>query len=107
MHHWTICPDVALSVPVVQAPLGRYDGPRLAAEVSRAGGLGCLSLFDQTPDAARRLLRRISARTPRPVLVALTREWEPETVLDACVASGVRLFFVFWWNGPRLAGRIR
>jgi nitronate monooxygenase len=37
----------------------------------------------------------------------LTTAFEPETVLEACFAHGVRLFYVFWWNGPRLAPRIR
>ena len=104
---WPLCDGEALAVPVVQAPLGPCDGPRLAAEVSRAGGLGCLSLFDQSPAAARRLLQRVRSRTPRPVLVAFTNQWEPESVLDACVAEGGRLFQVFWWNAPRLAPRIR
>lgn len=104
--NWLLCDNVAISTPVVQAPLGPYDGPRLAAEVSRAGGLGCLSLFDQSPAAARRLLERVHRRTRRPILVALTRQWEPESVLDTCLAHDARLFQVFWWNGPRLSPRI-
>lgn len=111
---WPLCDgggtganDVTLAAPVVQAPLGRYDGPRLAAEVSRAGGLGCLSLFERDAPSVRRLLGRVRARTRRPVLCALTGQWEPDEVLDACVTSGAHLFQVFWWNGPRLARRVR
>ena len=103
---WPVCPGLTLAVPVVQAPLGAADGPRLAAEVSRAGGLGCLSLFEHAPASVARLLTRIRYRTRRPFLVALTAQWEPDAVLDACVAGGARHFQVFWWNGPRLARRI-
>lgn len=105
--NWPLCDGVTLRVPVVQAPLGLSDGPRLAAEVSRAGGLGCVSLFAHSPASAGRLLARVQSRTPRPFLVALTGQWEPESVLDACLEREARLFYVFWWNGPRLAPRIR
>ena len=104
---WPVSPGLTLAVPVVQAPLGASDGPRLAAEVSRAGGLGCLSLFEHSPASAAGLIARIRRRTRRPFLVALTAQFEPEAVLDACVAAGARHFQVFWWNGPRLARRIR
>jgi nitronate monooxygenase len=100
----------------VEAPLCSWDSPRLTAEVSRAGGLGSLSLFGNdsvsrkrllAPASARRLIDRVRARTHQPFLVALMQPFEPESILDACFAAGARLFQVFWWNGPRLAPRIR
>jgi len=103
---WPLCEGVTLAAPIVQAPLGTADGPRLAAAVSRAGGLGCVSLWGNGPATAARALRHVRARTPRPVLCALTGPWEPEAVLDACFANDARLFQVFWWNGPRLAPRV-
>lgn len=93
-------------VPVVQAVLGGCDGPRLAAAVSRAGGLGTLTVHNPDAAALRRQLRQIRAVTPRPVLLAFTAQWERDAVLDTAVAQGARLFQVFWWNGPRLAPRI-
>jgi NAD(P)H-dependent flavin oxidoreductase YrpB (nitropropane dioxygenase family) len=102
-----LCEGVTLRFPIVQAPLGACDGPRLAAAVSRAGGMGCLSVHNLFPDAARRRIAYVRRRTSRPFLLALTAQWEPESVLDACVAAGVRCFQVFWWNGPRLAPRVR
>lgn len=93
--------------PVMQAPLGSCDGPRLAAAVSRAGGLGTLSVHAPDPASLRRQLHQIRAITPRPLLLAFTAQWERDAVLDTAIAEGVRLFQVFWWNGPRLAPRIR
>ncbi len=105
---WPICDGLSLAAPVVQAPLGEYDGARLAAAVSRAGGLGCVSLRRRHDAAgASRLLRRVRARTPRPVLCAFTAPYEPESVLDACLDADAGLFQVFWWNGPRLTPRVK
>lgn len=103
---WNLCDGVTLRVPVMQAPLGACDGPRLAAAVSRAGALGCLSVHGAEPEVVRRRLQRIRVLTPRPVLVAFTAPWEKDAVLDECLAAGFRHFQVFWWNGPRHATRI-
>lgn len=97
----------ALRAPIVQATLGSCDGPRLAAAVSRAGGLGTLTLDAPTPEAAQVRLARVRARTASPVLIAFTAEWERESILDLCFESGFRHFHLFWWNGPRLARRIQ
>ena len=96
-----------LRVPVVQANLGACGGWQLAAAVSRAGAMGCLTVH--APDALRlgRDLARIRRVTHRPVLLAFTAEWESDVVLQTCLARGFRCFQVFWWNGPRLASRIR
>lgn len=95
-----------LTYPVVQAPLGACDGPRLAAAVSHAGGLGTLTLHMPSLETTRVRLERLRALTVHPVLLAFTGEWEKEAVLDQCLEMGFRHFQVFWWNGPRLARRI-
>jgi len=95
-----------LTYPVVQAPLGGCDGPRLAAAVSRAGGLGTLTLHMPSVEVTQARLARLRALTARPVLLAFTGEWEREAVLDRCLEAGFRHFQVFWWNGPRLARRV-
>ncbi len=100
-------PELPPLLPVVQASLGCCDGPRLAAAVSRAGGLGTLSVRSPDPASLRRQLRQIRAITPRPVLLALTAQWESDAVFDTAVAEGARLFQVFWWNAPRLIPRIK
>ncbi len=104
---YTLCDGLTLRVPVVQANLGPCDGPRLAAEVSRAGALGCLSVHAPEAGGLRRRLARIRQRTHRPVLAAFTAPYESEDVLQTAFEGGIRHFQVFWWNGPRLAPRIQ
>ncbi|MBB6049013.1 nitronate monooxygenase [Armatimonas rosea] len=95
-----------LVAPIVQAPLGVCDGPRLAAAVSRAGGLGTLTFCAPSVEVTRVRLARLRTLTHRPVLLAFTAEWEKEQVLELCLEQGFRHFQVFWWNGPRLIRRI-
>ncbi len=104
---YPICDGLSLRAPVVQAPLGGCDGPRLVAAVSRAGGLGALTVSAGDLTRLPRLLAAIRARTPRPFIAAFQNEWERDEILDVCFAYGVRHFQVFWWNGPRLAPRIK
>jgi nitronate monooxygenase len=103
---FALCPGITLRVPVVQATLGRCDGPRLAAEVSAAGALGTMTIRDPEDATHRRNLDRIRRRTLRPVLLAFTAEWEPDAVLNTALEMGFRHFSVFWWNAPRLIRRI-
>jgi NAD(P)H-dependent flavin oxidoreductase YrpB (nitropropane dioxygenase family) len=104
---YTLCEGLTLRAPLVQACLGPCDSPRLAAEVSRAGGLGCVSVHAPEIGLLRRRLEKIRRHTKRPVLAAFTAPYEPEAVLETAFAGGIRHFQVFWWNGPRLAPRIR
>jgi nitronate monooxygenase len=95
-----------VSAPIVQAPLGCCDGPRLAAAVSRAGGLGTLTLYAPTVEATAVRLTRVRALTSRPVSLAFTAEWEKDQVLELCLERGFGYYQLFWWNGPRLIKRI-
>ena len=104
---YPLCDGLTLRVPVVQASLGVCDNPHLAAAVSRAGALGTLSVRTPDPDAHCRALTRIRKETTRPVLLAFTAEWEREELIDTSFDAGFRDFQLFWWNGPRLARRIR
>lgn len=104
--NWSLS-DLLLRVPVVQAPLGSCDGPRLAGAVSRAGALGCLTVHATPVDRLKLNLKRLRAITSRPVLVALTAPWDRDEVMETCLAAGIRHFQVFWWNGPRQSPRIR
>ncbi len=102
-----LCDGLTLSAPLVQANLGACDGPGLAAEISRAGALGCLTIHAPEADVLRRCLAKIRQRTSRPVLAAFTAPYESERVLQIAFEGGIRHFQVFWWNGPRLAPRIQ
>lgn len=103
---WPLGESLTLRIPVVQAPLGICDGPRLAGAVSQAGGLGCLTVHATPIIPLRSRLRRVRKITTSPILVALTAEWDREEVLETCLEEGMRHFQVFWWNGPRQTRRI-
>ncbi|MBC8104024.1 MAG: nitronate monooxygenase [Cytophagales bacterium] len=102
----TLCHGVTLHAPLVQADLGPCDGPGLAAEVSRAGALGSLTVHALDCGTLRRRLARIRKRTSRPVLAAFTAPYESDGILETAFEGGIRHIQVFWWNGPRLAPRI-
>ncbi len=53
-------------VPLMQAPLGRGAGARLAAEVSQAGGLGTLGASWTEPAMLREQIRSIARATDGP-----------------------------------------
>ena len=57
--------------PIVQSGMGRVAGPELAAEVSRAGGLGILAGLNLQPDDLRAQIRRVRALTAAPFGVNL------------------------------------
>src|SRR5213594_5263517 len=57
--------------PVLQSGMGRVAGPDLAAEVSRAGGLGVLAGLNVPPDDLRAMIRRVRELTDRPFGVNL------------------------------------
>jgi nitronate monooxygenase len=56
--------------PIVQSGMGRVAGPDLAAEVSRAGGLGILAGLNVPPDDLRTQIRRVRELTDAPFGVA-------------------------------------
>lgn len=99
----TLCDGITLTAPVVQAPLGPAGGPALAAAVSRAGALGCLTVHDEAPESLRRRLTQIRQLTKRPVLLAFTAPYETEALLDVAIEKDFRHILAFWWNGPRLS----
>jgi nitronate monooxygenase len=95
-----------LTAPIVQATLGECDGVRLASAVSRAGGLGTLTLSAPSLEATRVRLARLQKETRLPVLLALTAEWERDQIVELCLERGFGHYQVFWWNGPRLIRRL-
>src|SRR5262249_43262231 len=57
---------LGIRYPIVQSGMGRVAGPELAAEVSRAGGLGILAGLNLAPDELRQQARRVRELTDRP-----------------------------------------
>ena len=94
------CRALALSAPVVQAPVGSAATPALAAAVSNAGGLGMLALTWTAPGAVRERIRATRARTDRPFGVNLVLAWDQRERLRACAEEWVAVVSTFWGD-PR------
>jgi nitronate monooxygenase len=63
---------LGLGLPIIQAPMaGGISGPRLAAAVSSAGGLGSLAGSMLEPDALRDAIRLVRSLTEKPFAVNL------------------------------------
>ncbi|MBP7817810.1 MAG: nitronate monooxygenase [Phenylobacterium sp.] len=92
----TFCSQLAIDLPIVQAPMGGASSPALAAAVSNAGGLGMLALSWQSLDAARREIRRTRELTDRPFGVNLVLAFPQEDRLAICLEEEVRLISFFW-----------
>src|SRR5262249_44295506 len=58
----SLCRLLNIRHPIVQSGMGRVAGPELAAEVSRAGGLGILAGLNVPPDALRAQIRTLRGR---------------------------------------------
>src|SRR6187549_914415 len=74
---------LGIDVPILQSGMGRVAGPELAAEVSRAGGLGILAGLRLDSGELRRQIRRLRELTDRPFGVNLWLHPEVETPVDA------------------------
>jgi len=74
---------LGINVPILQSGMGRVAGPELAAEVSRAGGLGILAGLRLSADELHRQIRRLRELTDRPFGVNLWLHPDVETPVDA------------------------
>lgn len=60
---------LGIDLPILQAPIGPWTSPELAAAVSNAGGLGSVMFGNAPPDEVEADLARIAALTDRPFAV--------------------------------------
>jgi NAD(P)H-dependent flavin oxidoreductase YrpB (nitropropane dioxygenase family) len=81
-----LCDLLGIEYPIVQSGMGSVAGPDLAAEVSKAGGLGVLGGLLKTADQLRGEIRAIRALTDRPFGVNL---WLHEDLQPPVPASRV------------------
>lgn len=95
----SFCRLIGIDLPIVQAPIGGISTPALAAAVSRAGGLGTLSITWREPADLRRLLQDTAARTSKPIAVNLVLEWDPRERLAIALNEGVKIVS-FTWGDP-------
>ena len=76
-------------VALMQAPLGRGAGARLATEVSQAGGLGTLGASWTEPAVLREQIRSIARATDGPFCVNLVLDFEQDQRLEVVVEERV------------------
>ena len=88
-----LCDRLGIEYPIVQSGMGGVAGPELAAEVSKAGGLGILGGLLKTADQLRDEIRQVRALTARPfgVNLWLHQELRPpvpaHAIADATLAQ--------------------
>lgn len=66
-----LCDQLGIAHPIIQSGMGSAAGPELAAEVSRAGGLGVIAGLATPPDELRRRIKHLRSVTDRPFGVNL------------------------------------
>jgi NAD(P)H-dependent flavin oxidoreductase YrpB (nitropropane dioxygenase family) len=96
-----LCELFDIELPIIQAAMGGVGGPRLAAAVSNAGGLGMLALWYVDPEVLRQKIQETRALTERPFGVNLNLTWPQEERLAVCLEEGVPVISFFWGDpGP-------
>lgn len=103
----SLCDKLGIEVPIILAPIGRAAGPRLAATVSNAGGLGTLAPWTLDLDSVRQEIRDTQALTSRPFAVNLNMAMAQADRLEVCLEEGVRLISFFWDDKMELMARAK
>jgi NAD(P)H-dependent flavin oxidoreductase YrpB (nitropropane dioxygenase family) len=102
----TLCAQLGIDVPIVQAPIGSATTPALAAAVSGAGGLGTLALTWVSAAEAQGRVRRTRELTDRPIAINLVLDFPIDEVLTACLDERVPIVSTFWGDPARVNQRI-
>jgi nitronate monooxygenase len=97
------CDLLGIERPIVLAPMGGAVGPKLAAAVSNAGGLGLLPL---TWSADPGVVRETQELTSRPFGGNLALEWDQHERLDAMLDAGLRIVSFFWGDPGLYVDRV-
>lgn len=102
-----LCEKLGIEVPIILAALGLASGPRLAAAVSNAGGLGMLACWAADMDVVRRQIRETQALTSRPFAVNLNMAYPQEERLEVCLEEGAPAISFFWHDPGTLVARAK
>jgi enoyl-[acyl-carrier protein] reductase II len=102
--HTPLCDLLGIEVPVLQAPVGPWTSPELAAAVSEAGGLGRLMVSGRPLDAVRADLDRTARLTRRPWGVnQVLRMFDEEAFALTLQAAAGPVWFALGRPGPLVA----
>lgn len=75
---------LGVEYPIIQGPLGGLSSQRLTAAVSNFGGLGSFGAHGLSPDAIRKVIRKIRSLTSKPFAINLWVSMEDE---GACASD--------------------
>ncbi len=92
----SLCSQLNIELPIIQAPIGSASCPRLAAAVSEAGGLGMLALSWRSVSEIRQMIRDTRELTARPFGINLVLAWPQSERLEVCLEEGVKIVSFFW-----------
>jgi nitronate monooxygenase len=85
--------------PLVQAPIGGCDTPRLVAAVAEAGGIGALACTWTAPAELAAFVAQVRELTQRPYAANLVLWFDVDAQLEALLALGVPVM-TFSWGQP-------
>lgn len=98
--------EFALSVPIVQAPMGGAAGPRLVAAAADAGALAILPVWFGTPTAASNVINQTRALTRKPFAVNLRADLEQSGHIAAALDAGIEIFHLIRRAGARMIATV-
>jgi NAD(P)H-dependent flavin oxidoreductase YrpB (nitropropane dioxygenase family) len=96
---------IGCEVALMQAPIGRGGGARLAIEVARAGGLGTLGASWTEPAALREQIRSIARATDGAFCVNLVLDFDQDERLEVAVEERVPWISFSFGLRPELIAR--
>lgn len=94
------------SIPIWQAPTGSTGGPKLAAAISAAGGVGAMGLTWTDPETAAAWVTEIRTSTSNPFYVNFALAFEP-VALDAVLDAGAPMITFSWGSPAPYVSRVR
>ena len=102
-----LCDLFGIEIPIVLAPMVIAVGPRLAAAVCNAGGLGAIPLWRTDIDSLRGQIREVKSMTDKPFAVNLNLDFPQEERLEACLQERVPVISFFWGDPGGLVARAK
>src|SRR6266571_3366230 len=105
-----LCKLFEIEAPIFAAPMGFLTGPRLAAAVSNAGGLGIMSFNANPPGVLRGEIRHLRSLTSKPfgvgvLLAGPHLPFSVESVVDVCLEERVPVLLTFWGDPTPFVAR--
>jgi len=103
-----VCRLLGTALPIIQGGMVYNSGAKLAAAVSRAGGLGLVGAGSMRPDLFRDQIRKARTLTDGPfgVNIPLLFPHSAECV-DIALAEGIRIFFTSAGSPRKVIGPLK